>query len=163
MIDNVSRGPTFIVRKAVFCNNWRRKILFAKEKEKKENILRRKIDYAEDKKNRRERRKIFRKGKFTFCTGEGIGAKYLEKGNIFLQRRKIFTASIADSSVKFFASPTDLGPSPKKQKRHICRKRNKYAPDESFVAVFALTERLPTSATLPIELVTMGQPTTNFL
>ena len=113
MIDNVSRGPTFIVRKAVFCNNWRRKILFAKEKEKKENILRRKIDYAEDKKNRRERRKIFRKGKFTFCTGEGIGAKYLEKGNIFLRRRKngdgteviLVTASIAGSSVKFFPVP----------------------------------------------------------
>ena len=125
--------------------------------------MRREIYFAEEKTNRRERRKIFGKGKYIFCRGEGKGAKYLEKGNILLQRRKIFTASIADSSVKFFASPTDLGPSPKKQKRHICRKRNKYAPDESFVAVFALTERLPTSATLPIELVTMGQPTTSFL
>ena len=125
--------------------------------------MRREIYFAEEKTNRRERRKIFGKGKYIFCRGEGKGAKYLEKGNILLQRRKIFTASIAESSVKFFASPTDLGPSPKKQKRHICREKNKYATDESFVAIFALAERLPTSATLPIELVTMGQPTTNFL
>ena len=102
------------MRKAVFCNIWRRKILFAEEKEKKENILRREIYFAEEKKNRRGRRKIFGKGKYIFCRGEGKGAKYLEKGNILLQRRKIFTASIAESSVKFFASPTDLGPSPNK-------------------------------------------------
>ena len=125
--------------------------------------MRREIYFAEEKKNRRGRRKIFGKGKYIFCRGEGKGAKYLEKGNIFLQRRKIFTASTADSSVNFFANPTDLEPSPKKQKRHICREKNKYAPDESFVAIFALAKRLPTSATLPIELVTMGQPTTNFL
>ena len=98
-----------------------------------------------------------------FLQRRGKRSKIFGKGKYVLQRRKIFTVSSADSSVKFFASPTDLGPSPKKQKRHICREKNKYATDESFVAIFALAERLPTSATLPIELVTMGQPTTNFL
>ena len=34
------------------------------------------------------------------------------------------------------------------QKRRICRENSKYAPDESFSAVFAVAERLPTSATL---------------
>ena len=34
------------------------------------------------------------------------------------------------------------------QKLRICRENSKYAPDESFAAVFALAERLPTSATL---------------
>ena len=34
------------------------------------------------------------------------------------------------------------------QKRRICREDSKYAPNESFVAIFALAERLPTSATL---------------
>ena len=34
------------------------------------------------------------------------------------------------------------------QQRRICRGNSKYAPDESFVAIFALAERLPTSATL---------------
>ena len=34
------------------------------------------------------------------------------------------------------------------QKRRICRKNSKYAPDEKFVAIFAFAERLPTSATL---------------
>ena len=38
------------------------------------------------------------------------------------------------------------------RKRQICRKTSKYAPDESFVANFALAERLPTSATLPLML-----------
>ena len=45
---------------------------------------------------------------------------------------------------------------------HLSR-NNWYAPNENFVAIFALAERLPTSATLPMEVVTMGQPTTNFL
>ena len=36
------------------------------------------------------------------------------------------------------------------QKRRICRENSKYAPDKSFVAIFALAERLPTSATLHI-------------
>ena len=34
------------------------------------------------------------------------------------------------------------------QKQQICRENSKYAPDESFVAIFALAERLPTFATL---------------
>ena len=34
------------------------------------------------------------------------------------------------------------------RKRRICRENSKYAPNESFVAIFALAERLPTSATL---------------
>ena len=34
------------------------------------------------------------------------------------------------------------------QKRRICRKNSKYALDEIFTAIFALAERLPTSATL---------------
>ena len=34
-------------------------------------------------------------------------------------------------------------------KRSICRGNSKLAPDKSFVAIFALAERLPTSATLP--------------
>ena len=34
------------------------------------------------------------------------------------------------------------------QKQRICRENSKYAPDESFVAIFALAERLPTSAPL---------------
>ena len=102
------------MRKAVFCNIWRRKILFAKEKEKKENIMRSKIYFAEDKKNRRERIwKIFGEGTYIFCRGEGKGAKYLENGNIFLRRRKngdrteviLVTASIAGSSVKFWKVP----------------------------------------------------------
>ena len=38
------------------------------------------------------------------------------------------------------------------RKRQICGKTSKYAPDESFVANFALAERLPTSATLPLML-----------
>ena len=32
--------------------------------------------------------------------------------------------------------------------RRICRENSKYAPNESFVAIFVLAERLPTSATL---------------
>ena len=34
------------------------------------------------------------------------------------------------------------------QKQRICRENSKYAPDERFLAIFALAERLPTSATL---------------
>ena len=34
------------------------------------------------------------------------------------------------------------------QKRRICRENSKYAPDESFLAIFALAERLSTSASL---------------
>ena len=30
------------------------------------------------------------------------------------------------------------------EKRRICHENSKYAPDESFVAIFALAERLPT-------------------
>ena len=33
-------------------------------------------------------------------------------------------------------------------KRSICRENSKLAPDKSFVAIFALAERLPTSPTL---------------
>ena len=33
------------------------------------------------------------------------------------------------------------------QKRRSCRENSKYAPDESFVDIFALAKRLPTSAT----------------
>jgi len=33
-------------------------------------------------------------------------------------------------------------------KRHICCENSESAPDESFVTIFALAERLPTSATL---------------
>ena len=82
------------MRKAVFCNIWRRKILFAEEKEKKENILRREIYFAEEKKNRRGRRKIFGKGKYIFCRGEGKGAKYLEKGNIFCRGEKFSLSAV---------------------------------------------------------------------
>ena len=35
------------------------------------------------------------------------------------------------------------------QKRRICRENSKYAPDKKIMAIFALAERLPTSATLP--------------
>ena len=39
------------------------------------------------------------------------------------------------------------------QKRRIFRENSKYAPDEFFLAIFALAERLPTSATLlPIQI-----------
>ena len=80
-------------------------ISFAEEKEKEQNILRSKIYFAEDKKNRR---KIFGEGKCIFCRGERKGTKYLQKGNTFLWRRKngdgteviLVTASIAGSSVK---------------------------------------------------------------
>ena len=34
------------------------------------------------------------------------------------------------------------------QKRCICSKKGKYGPDENFLVMFALAERLPTSATL---------------
>ena len=34
------------------------------------------------------------------------------------------------------------------QKLRICRQNSKYAPYQSFVAIFALVERLPSSATL---------------
>ena len=34
------------------------------------------------------------------------------------------------------------------QKRHICRQKSRYALDKSFMAIFALAERLQTSSTL---------------
>ena len=34
------------------------------------------------------------------------------------------------------------------QKQRICRENSKYALDENFMAIFALAEMLPTSATL---------------
>ena len=37
------------------------------------------------------------------------------------------------------------------QKRRICRKNSKYAPDENFLGIFALAERLPTPVTLNSE------------
>ena len=36
-----------------------------------------------------------------------------------------------------------------RQKRQIYRENSKYTPDENFVAIFALTKRLPTFAALP--------------
>ena len=35
------------------------------------------------------------------------------------------------------------------QNRRICCENSKYTPDENFVAIFAFTKRLPTSAALP--------------
>ena len=36
------------------------------------------------------------------------------------------------------------------QKQCICRENSKYAPDKNFVAILALAEKLPTSATLDV-------------
>ena len=36
------------------------------------------------------------------------------------------------------------------QKRRICHEKSEYALDESYMAIFALAERLPTSATLGV-------------